>query len=125
MLTLKIIHLIGIGVALLGLGLILGRQRRAREGDSFWMRVFKDNRDLDSTLDRVILAAIILFSLVAFHDDLTNIQTAGIVLALFNSLFAVYQSIVTGKAVKDLGQAMQQNGTGGQDAGKTQTGTNH
>lgn len=113
MLTLKVLHLIGIGIVLLGLGLVLGRmRRRASDGESFWMRVFKDNRDLDSTLDRIILAVIILFSLAVFHDDLTNIQTAGIVLALFNSLFAVYQSIVTGKAVKDLGQAISQNGNG-------------
>ena len=116
MLTLEIFHVVIIAIALFGIGAILGRlRRRESQGDSFWMRVFKDNRDLDSTLDRIILAVIILVSLVVFHDDLPNIQTAGIVLALFNSLFAVYQSIVTGKAVKDLGQAISQNGNGHHD----------
>lgn len=83
-------------------GILIGRPRkRAVNGESFLVRIFKDNKDFDSTLDRVLLAGIILFMLMAFHDDLTNVQTAGIVLALFNSLFAVYQSVVTGKVVAD------------------------
>ena len=95
-------EIIGIGVLCAISGVLLGRLRhREGAGQSLLHRIFKDNKDFDSTLDRVLLAAIILFMLVAFHDDLTNVQTAGIVLALFNSLFSVYQSVVTGKVVRD------------------------
>ena len=87
MLSFKTIEVVIGAVLLIAFGLGIGRiRRRTSPGESFFARVFKDNRDLDSTLDRIILAVIIIFSLIVFHDDLTNIQTAGIVLALFNSL---------------------------------------
>lgn len=117
--TLKAIEIIGICVICGIVGIFIGRLRkREKDSGSFLDRVFKDNKDFDSTLDRVLLAAIILFMLIAFHDDLTNVQTAGIVLALFNSLFAVYQSVVTGKAVRDL-QQVYTNGNGNTHHGKT------
>lgn len=115
---LSILQITLFAVGILVSGAILGRvTKKTTPGDSFLSRVFKDNKDFDSTLDRVLLAAIILFMLIAFHDDLTNVQTAGIVLALFNSLFAVYQSVVTGKAVRDLQQAYS-NGNGNHGNGK-------
>ena len=110
--TLKTIEIIGVCIVCVVSGVIVSRWvKGGNQGDSFLARVFKDNKDFDSTLDRVLLTAIILFMLIAFHDDLTNVQTAGIVLALFNSLFAVYQSVVTGKAVRDL-QQVYNNGNG-------------
>ena len=123
--TFKAIEIIGVCVLCIISGIFIGRiRRRNSDTDSFLVRVFKDNKDFDSTLDRVLLAVIILFMLIAFHDDLTNVQTAGIVLALFNSLFAVYQSVVTGKAVRDLQQAYN-NGNGNTHHGKTPSGSNH
>ena len=110
--TLKTIEIIGVCIVCVVSGVIVSRWvKGGNQGDSFLARVFKDNKDFDSTLDRVLLTAIILFMLIAFHDDLTNVQTAGIVLALFNSSFAVYQSVVTGKAVRDL-QQVYNNGNG-------------
>lgn len=109
---LSILQIVLFGAAIAAVNIFIGRfTKRSAGTDSFFMRVFKDNKDFDSTLDRVLLAAIILFMLIAFHNDLKNVQTAGIVLALFNSLFAVYQSVITGKTVRDLQQG-HTNGNG-------------
>lgn len=124
---LSIFQIILFSAVLAVVGVIMGRvSKRNTGGESFLSRVFKDNKDFDSTLDRVFLTAIILFMLIAFHDDLTNVQTAGIVLALFNSLFAVYQSVVTGKAVRDLQHAYSNgNGNANHGNGKAPPSANH
>ena len=100
--TLSILQIILIGVSILIAGGILGRFMRKREGETFFMRVFKDNKDLDSTLDRVSITAIILFMLISFHDDFEDPARAAQVTIIFMGLIGLYQSMITGKAVRDM-----------------------
>lgn len=97
------LQLVSIGVALVFLGCVLGsRLLWRREGEGFFARIFKDNKDFDSTLDRCVVGAILAFMLVSFHDDLTDPARAMTVVVLFQGVFNLYQHIVTGKAIKDM-----------------------
>ena len=101
------LQLIIVAVCILLVGLLLGRFMRKREGESFFARIFKDNKDFDTTLDRVIMAVILLFMLVAFHDDFTDPTRAAQITVIFLGLINLYSMMVTGKTVRDM-----QNGNG-------------
>ena len=96
-----------IGAALIVVGAVLGRFIIRTGEDSFLGRVFKSNKDLDSTLDRVSITTIILFMLISFHDDFVDPIRAAQITIIFMGLINLYQSMVTGKAVRDM-----QNGNG-------------
>ena len=81
--------------------------RKKREGEGFFTRIFKDNKDFDSTLDRVSITLIILFMLISFHDDFGDPTRAAQITIIFMGLLNLYQAMVTGKAVRDM-----QNGQG-------------
>ena len=100
-------QLILTGAALLLFGVIAGRLMRKREGEGFFARIFKDNKDFDSTLDRVSITLIILFMLISFHDDFSDPTRAAQITIIFMGLLNLYQAMVTGKAVRDM-----QNGYG-------------
>ena len=101
-LTISMLQLTATGIALVLLGALIMRLVQRREGDGFLARIFKDNRDFDSTLDRAIIGAILVFMLISFHDDLTDPARAMTVVVLFQGVFNLYQHIVTGKAIKDM-----------------------
>ena len=101
-----------VGSALILLGLICGKLlgRKHNQGhDGFLSRIFRDNKDFDSTLDRVCISLIILFMLISFHDDFSDPAKAGIVINLFLMAFNAWQSLVLNKTIKD----MQNGGTHG------------
>lgn len=89
-------------LVLLLLGGIFSRIFRKDSQEGFFSRIFKTNKDLDSTIDHLALPGILTFMLISFHDDLINPASAGLVLALFTSAFGVYQSMITGKTVRDM-----------------------
>ena len=103
------LQLLMIGGSVLIGGTLIGRFMKRREGESFLSRVFKDNKDFDSTLDRVLIAAIVLFMLIAFHDDFADPTRAAQITVIFLGVLNLWGQIVMGKAVRDM-----QNGQGEQ-----------
>ena len=102
------LQLLLIGVSVLIAGTLIGRFTKRATGESFLSRVFKDNKDFDSTLDRVLIAAIVLFMLIAFHDDFADPTRAAQITVIFLGVLNLWGQIVMGKAVRD----MQQTGNG-------------
>lgn len=98
------IELAGAGVAILIVGFLLGRLLRKREGDSLFARIFKDNKDFDSTLDRLSISAIILLMLILFHDDMADPAKGGLIINVFVLAFNAWQTLVLGKAVMKVSQ---------------------
>ena len=111
---LTIWQLAAVSVGLMVLGVICGKLffRKHHQGhEGFLTRIFRDNKDFDSTLDRVCISLIILFMLISFHDDFADPAKAGIVINLFLMAFNAWQSLVLNKTIKDL-----QNGHNGHGA---------
>lgn len=96
------LQIILIGLALLIVGGLFGKGFRTKDGDGFFSRVFKDNKDFDSTIDRVSLTAIIIFMLISFHDDFSEPQRASQITIIFLAMINLYQAMVTGKMAKDI-----------------------
>lgn len=95
---------IGIGAAiLLIVGGLLGRFGRRGDGEGVFARIFKDNTDFDSTLDRFSITAIIVLMLILFHNDMTDPSKAGLIVNVFLMAFNAWQSLVLGKALKNVG----------------------
>ena len=102
---LTILQLVVVGVGLIVLGAIFGKllTRKHNQGyEGFFTRIFRDNKDFDSTLDRVCISLIILFMLISFHDDFADPAKAGIVINLFLMAFNAWQSLVLNKTIKDM-----------------------
>lgn len=97
-------------------GFLLGRLLRKSEGEGIFARIFKDNKDFDSTLDRISISAVILVMLFAFHDDMTDPAKGGLIINVFLMAFNAWQALVLGKAMKDIG-TQQQNLDGGEVRG--------
>ena len=102
----SIFQLVSVAAAILVFGVVVGKMTGKREGDGLFARIFKDNKDFDSTLDRLCITGIIIFMLVAFHDDFGDAAKAGLIVNLFLMAFNAWQSLVLGKTVRD----MQRNG---------------
>ena len=102
---LTLIQIIAMGAAILLLGVFAGRLMKKREGEGLFARIFKDNKDFDSTLDRLSITAIILFMLAAFHDDMADPVKAGLIINVFLMAFNAWQALVLGKAMKDINQS--------------------
>lgn len=110
---LTILQLIVMGLAFMLLGVVFGKlfSRRHNPGyEGFLTRIFRDNKDFDSTLDRVCISLIILFMLISFHDDFADPAKAGIVINLFLMAFNAWQSLVLNKTIKDLQNGHSVNG---------------
>ena len=119
---LTILQLVIASIGLIVLGVICGKlffrkQNQGQEG--FFSRVFRDNKDFDSTLDRVCISLIILFMLISFHDDFSDPAKAGIVINLFLMAFNAWQSLVLNKTIKDMQNGHHLNGD---NNGHTSTG---
>ena len=106
-------EIIGTAIGILVIGIILGRFFLKREGEGLFSRIFKDNRDFDSTLDRLCITTIIMFLLISFHDEMKNPATAGLIINLFVLAFNAWQSLVLGKAVRDMQKAEHNGAQGG------------
>ena len=109
---LTILQLAIVSVSLILLGGICTKllSRKQNQNEGFWSRVFKDNKDFDSTLDRVCISVIILFMLISFHDDFSDPAKAGIVINLFLMAFNAWQSLVLNKTIKDMQNGHSLNG---------------
>ena len=110
---LTILQLVIVSVSLILLGGILGKllSRKHNQGyEGFLSRIFRDNKDFDSTLDRVCISLIILFMLISFHDDFADPAKAGIVINLFLMAFNAWQSLVLNKTIKDMQNGHNLNG---------------
>lgn len=95
---------IGIAAAIfLIIGGLIGRFGRRREGEGVFARIFKDNTDFDSTLDRFSITAVIILMLILFHDDMTDPAKAGLIVNIFLMAFNAWQALVLGKALKNAG----------------------
>ena len=91
-------------VVILGVGALLGKW--THRGQESWLsRIFKDNRDFDSTLDRLSITLIIVMMLIMFGDDVSDPAKAGIVINLFVLAFNAWQALVLGKAIRDAKRA--------------------
>lgn len=95
-------------LALLIVGVLFGRLRKPRQGDSLFARIFKDNRDFDSTLDRLSITAVILLMLILFHNDMTDPAKSGLIINIFLMAFNAWQALVLGKALKDASKNEQE-----------------
>ena len=82
-------------------GYFLVRHKR-EGGQSFLSRIFRNNKDFDSTLDRVVVAVIFVFMLIAFHDDLKDPTKSLQVVIIFQGLLNLYSQMVMGKSMKDV-----------------------
>ena len=109
---LTILQFVIISVSLILLGVICAKllSRRQGQGEGLLARIFKDNKDFDSTLDRVCISVIILFMLISFHDDFADPAKAGIVINLFLMAFNAWQSLVLNKTIKDMQNGHSLNG---------------
>ena len=104
--TLTLTQLLAGIAGILTAGVLVGKLLlNKNEGEGIFARIFKDNKDFDSTLDRVSISAIIIFMLVAFHDDMTDPAKAGLIINIFLMAFNAWQALVLGKAMKDIGTA--------------------
>ena len=107
--NLSITQMVFIGLSVLTAGFLVGRfLMRNKDGESVLSRVFKDNKDFDSTIDRIGIIAVIIFMMVSFHDDLDTAQIGMVILAAIN----LWQAIVLGKAINRQSQTIEtiQNG---------------
>lgn len=110
---LTIWQLVIASLALILLGVVFGKlfSRKHNQGyEGFLSRIFRDNKDFDSTLDRVCISLIILFMLISFHDDFADPAKAGIVINLFLMAFNAWQSLVLNKTIKDMQNGHSSNG---------------
>ena len=81
-------------------GYFLVRHKR-EGGQGFLSRIFRNNKDFDSTLDRVVVGVIFVFMLIAFHDDLKDPAKSLQIVIIFQGLLTLYGQMVVGKSVKD------------------------
>ena len=108
---LTIWQLAAVSVGLIVLGVVCGKLFFRKQGqEGFFSRIFRDNKDFDSTLDRVCISLIILFMLISFHDDFSDPAKAGIVINLFLMAFNAWQSLVLNKTIKDMQNGHNLNG---------------
>ena len=82
------------------LSLYLIRRKRDTEKESWLSKVFQTNKDLDTTLGLIGINLIVIFMLVSFHDDLADDSSA--LIAIFMGAFNLYQTIVHGKAMREI-----------------------
>ncbi len=108
------IQIVITAIVLLGVGAILRSLIGRKSGEGFLSRIFQTNKDFDSTLDRVSITTIVLFMLISFHDDFTDPTKAAQITIIFLALINLYQTMVTGKTVRDM-QNGHSNGKGEAD----------
>lgn len=96
------LQLILIAAAVLVAGVLFGRLTKKSDTEGFLSRIFQNNKDFDSTLDRVLVAVIAIFMLIAFHDDFSDPARAAQITVIFLGVLNLWGQIVLGKAVRDM-----------------------
>ena len=90
---------IALGIAWI-FSLYLVRRKKDTEKESWLSNVFQTNKDLDTTLGLIGINLIVIFMLISFHDDLAEDSSA--LIAIFMGAFNLYQTIVHGKAMREI-----------------------